>query len=216
MLLTVSRSNILGLSFSFLGFLLLTVHKKYIRYLILGVLGTLLLTSGLVVFWEQIAGIASAILGRFTDTEGGGRTDMFAEAVAGISTKPIFGFGLGAKVPHYAGREVYIHNFFLNIWYMCGISGVLFAVLLYLYILLQYVYKMAVYSLGKMKKNVYFSMPWALMLPSLPLIRILVSGGAGDFALTEWIMLSMYFATIYVYFTYGESNLNGEDELQKE
>ncbi len=199
LLLTVSRSNIIGFAASAFLFVFLTFEKKLPQYLLLGLLGITIVGSFFIMFSEQILSATSALLGRFTEIQEGSRLDMYDIAVEKISARPWFGYGLAAKGEFEPGHEGYIHNFMLNNWYMSGVFCFLAGLIFYLYLLFGFAFKMLKYKLKRILPLIPFSIEWMLVLPAQPLFRVQVSGGAGDFSLMEWLILSFYFALLFIY-----------------
>ncbi len=196
--ITISRSNIIGFAFSILLYLILTAEEKKMQYL-LQVLGIISIT-GLVFFTfaEEIMSVFSALFSRFSEISDNSRIGMFELVMEKIKLHPIKGYGLATKTDLGDGHEGYVHNFFLNIWYMSGLLGIVAGLTMYLSLTYLFLKRMLHYLLRKNRLKMSFSIAWMLVLPAQPLFRILVSGGAGDFAFMEWVILSFYFGLLYV------------------
>ncbi len=138
----------------------------------------------------DLSGFIEIIDNRFSNLDSDGRIDMFELAFQKINSNPIFGSGFGSEIELVSGKDIIVHNLFLNSWISSGIFGLLPAMAFIVSMLIFYFRRISEYS------NSHSEL-FIIGMLTLPLFRSQISGDGGNFTAAEWT--SIAFVASYFY-----------------
>lgn len=184
---SVSRSLILALGISLTGILLARSGRRAdgLLFAISGIALAVALFTGL----KEASTAFDLVAERFEGLGQDGRLRQFSMTLDAIASAPVFGHGTGYMQEFRAGQQNMVHNLFLSAWVQAGAAGLLCAMVFSVTLagLVPWGIARNRYDLWRLS---------AAMLPILPLLRSQVGGQGGNYALPEWLAISLALAVL--------------------
>lgn len=184
---SLSRSLILALGLALALMLAAGAGRRADRAL-LGLIGAALLGAMLVAL-RDLSGLFELVETRFGGISEDGRLLQFRLTLEAIAEAPLFGQGTGHMQEFRAGSRNMVHNLFLSAWVQAGAAALLSAL----------VFTLALAGLmaaGVLRHRHAPRRLAAALLLILPLARSQVGGQGGNFALSEWVAISLALAIL--------------------
>ncbi|MBN2906250.1 MAG: O-antigen ligase family protein [Rhodobacteraceae bacterium] len=184
---SLSRSLVLALGLALAGLLIARAGRRADSVLL--TLAGLSLVGALLFSLRETATLFDLISARFDGLDHDGRLLQYRLTIETIAQAPLIGHGTGHMQEFRAGSRNMVHNLFLSAWVQGGAAGLLTALLFSL--------TLVGLMLGRLvgSRNDLAQLTAAL-LPILPLLRSQIGGQGGNYALPEWLAISLTLAIL--------------------
>ncbi|WP_281847367.1 O-antigen ligase family protein [Olleya namhaensis] len=192
-LISQSRSTMMIFAIIFIVKHLVNTNNKKLFIVIF--IAPIVLILGLLIF-------DFSVFNRFTQFAEDARVTMFINTFNKIIKNPVLGQGFGALIET-NGKPKHVHNFVIAAWFSSGILGFIFTLTVIFELILKFYNKI---KFQKANYKYYFIYGF----PLLVIIRMMVGGNNGLPSFHDWFALSIFYISIYIFYSDNEPGLNSK------